>query len=398
MRRPLSLLSAGLFTLAVGVPALLIGNSAVLAAPLAGAPNTYCADPDTDPSMDTGAGTMITCDTEVTNTITGIDPITGVPSGSSVVKVTECTGPANGRLDPNDLTCTTDPNQIHVGLVTYVEQCNYVGYGGGNVLECSVDVTNRWVGVTPQTIDNASVNQCNVPQFAGLDKTGCNPFPATTPNATVTQCNDSSYGGGQEDFNCIATGNTTTASLGVTVNQCNNSNYGGGSWLNCSASITNQLVALPTPTPTTPPTATATAVPPTASPTATPPTGPTATPTVAPTQTAAPTGTANASPTAIPAATPTGTAPVAPTATATNAPNRTPRATAIATPTTPAVIVSGITPRPELPDTSASGQLTPELAPGLPLTMIGLFLISMLVWPLWKTYVSRRALKEVKLD
>ncbi|CAN5621979.1 hypothetical protein BH23CHL10_BH23CHL10_12670 [soil metagenome] len=75
---------------------------------------------------------------------------------------------------------------------------------------------------------------------------------------TITQCNDSSYGGGQEDFNCIATG-SVTASLDVTVNQCNNSNYGGGSWLNCSANLTTSFVAggsSATPTPSESPSAT----------------------------------------------------------------------------------------------------------------------------------------------
>ena len=65
----------------------LLTVSPATAAPIAGAPTTYCGDPDTDPSMDTGAGTMITCDTTVTNTITAIDPGTGVASGSAVIEV-----------------------------------------------------------------------------------------------------------------------------------------------------------------------------------------------------------------------------------------------------------------------------------------------------------------------
>lgn len=261
MRRPISTFFAGLFAFALVASPVAV-PPAVDAAPIAGAPITYCGDPDTDPSMDTGAGTMITCDTTITNTITAIDPVTGVASGTAVVSVTECVGPANGRLDPNDLTCTTDEQNL-TELVVAVEQCNGVGYGGGNVLECSVSVVNEFVGVTPEAIGAATVNQCN---GSAPDTTGCDPFPATTTNGTITQCNDSSHGGGQEDFNCIASG-TTTASLSVTVDQCNNSNYGGGSWLTCTASLTNTVTAEEIPTPTPTPTAAPTLA---AAPTATP--------------------------------------------------------------------------------------------------------------------------------
>jgi hypothetical protein len=247
MRRFLTVLLPSLFAIILLAASSLSATSPVSAAPIAGAPTTYCGDPDTDPSMSTGAGTMITCNTTITNTITGIHPVTGVASGSSVISVTECVGPASGRLDPSFLTCSTDAQNL-VNLVTSVDQCNGVGYGGGNVLECDVDVINNFVGVTPAVVSAATVNQCN---DSAPDTTGCNPFPASTTTATITQCNNSSYGGGQEDFNCIASG-TTTASLNVLVNQCNDSNYGGGSWLNCSASLTNNVIpaaATPTPAP-----------------------------------------------------------------------------------------------------------------------------------------------------
>jgi len=360
MRRPLSLLLAGLFAFAVVTPALLIGDSPASAAPIAGAPTTYCADPDTDPSMDTGAGTMITCDTRVENTITGFDPITLVATGTSVVSVTECTGPANGRLDPSDLTCAVD-EQILVNLVTHVDQCNEVGYGGGNVLECHVEVINRFVGVTPQAILDATVNQCNVPQDAGLDKTGCDPFPATTPNATVTQCNDSSYGGGQEDFNCIATGNTTTASLSVTVNQCNNSNYGGGSWLNCSASISNEIIPGETSPPTNGPTNGPTQAP-TNAPTQAPTNGPTNAPTNAPTQ--APTNGPTNAPTQAPTQAPTNGPTLAPSDARTIAPDSAPTAAPFA-----------------LPDTNTgAGPSAQQRGSGTPLFMIGLLALAVVAW------------------
>ena len=368
MRRPLTLLVAGLFTLAVVSTTVLLDNSPVSAAPIAAAPITYCADPDTDPSMDTGAGTMITCVTEITNTVTAIDPISGVASGTAHVKVTECTGPANGRLDPNDLTCTEDEQDL-VNLVTHVDQCNEVGYGGGNVLECSVDVTTIFVGVTPEAILAATVNQCNVPQDAGLDTTGCDPFPATTTNATITQCNDSSYGGGQEDFNCIATGSTTSASLSVTVNQCNNSNYGGGSWLNCSATVLNNLQAEePTPTPTVAPT-------------------PTAAPTLAPTPTAAPTLAATSTPTAVPTVAPT----LAATSTPTLAPTLAPTSTPTLAPTPTAASQPDVAPTasPGLPDTSTTfGSVPQRGSAGLLMLIIGILVLSL---PLWKIYTQRVA-------
>ena len=76
MRRPISLLVSAFFAVTLlAVPSAII-SSPVSAAPIASAPTVYCGDPTTDGSVDTGAGTTITCDTQVTNTITGIDPVT----------------------------------------------------------------------------------------------------------------------------------------------------------------------------------------------------------------------------------------------------------------------------------------------------------------------------------
>jgi hypothetical protein len=408
MRRPLVFLYSALLAVALVSAASLIATSAALAAPIAGAPTTYCADPDTDPSMDTGAGTMITCDTKVTNTIASINPISGVAHGSAVVRVTECTGPANGRLDPSVLTCTSDRQNLS-HLVTRVDQCNGVGYGGGNVLECSVDVINNFVGVTPQAIHSATVNQCN---GSAPVTTGCNPFPATTTSATITQCNNSSYGGGQEDFNCDASG-TATASLSLTVNQCNDSNYGGGSWLNCSASLDNNVIAAPTPTPTATSTATPTATP-TGAPTPTPTGAPTPTPTNAPTPTptGAPTPTPTGAPTPTPTNAPTPTPTVAPTPTPTGAPTNTPRSTATPTATSPLTptatptlaptaiptatstpkpheVIPGPTTKPELPDTSVVNQLAPQTGGSDFLLLIGLFVLAV---PLSSMYLKRHAI------
>ena len=221
---------------------------------------------------------MIKCDVEITNTIDAIDADTGIATGSSVVRVTECTGPAVGRLDSSFLTCATDTKSLGA-LVSRVYQCNGVGYGGGNVLECRVEVINDFSGVIPQALSAVTVDQC---VGSAPVTTGCSPFPASVTNAVITQCNGSSYGGGQEDFNCVA-GGTTTASFTVTVDQCNDSNYGGGSWLNCSANLVNNIESdEATPTPTAAPTATPTATP-SPTPTDAPTDAPTATPSPAPT-------------------------------------------------------------------------------------------------------------------
>ena len=407
MRRPYVFIFTAVFAATLMSATAFLSSSPAIAAPIADAPITYCADPDTDPSMDTGAGTMITCVTEVTNTVTAIN--SGVATGTAHVRVTECRGPANGRLDPSDLTCTTDEKDL-VGLVTRVDQCNEVGYGGGNVLECSVDVTTNFVGVSPQAILDATVNQCNVPQFAGLDKTGCNPYPATTTNATVTQCNDSSYGGGQEDFNCIApNANETTSALSVEVNQCNNSNYGGGSWLNCRTDLAVEVFLQETPPPTEVPTAspapTATASPAptsTASPAPTPTEAPTAviTPSPAPV-TPAPTGDVNPTPTAVNTSTP---APVTPAPTGDVNPTPTAVNTSTPAPVTPAPTGDVTTPAPtgdvnatatpseaatdtpELPDTSTSG------TPGGTPTVVSLLLLAsllLLTITAWKSLAPR---------
>ena len=112
MRRFFTIFGPGLFAFAILAASSLTSTSPASAAPIAGAPITYCGDPDTDPSMSTGAGTMITCDTTITNTVTAIDPGTGVATGTSVVSVTECVGPAAGRLNPAFLTCTPDAQSL----------------------------------------------------------------------------------------------------------------------------------------------------------------------------------------------------------------------------------------------------------------------------------------------
>jgi hypothetical protein len=178
------------------------------------------------------------CEVTIVNTITP----TG---GSATVTVRECTGSAGVP----ETACTTD-TQTLTEPVTAVTQCNASVNGGGGVLRCSVTVTNNFVGIdaAPTAV---TVNQC-----VGSGESGaigativCDPFPATTSGATITQCNGSANGGTLVGLICSASG-TQSAGLAVTINQCNGSANGGGNLLVCSASIQNNTVAAPTPTPT----------------------------------------------------------------------------------------------------------------------------------------------------
>ena len=103
MRRPLTLASLFLFACAMASVPLFASTVATSAAPLPRQPTTYCGDPGTDGSMDTGAGTMITCVTKVTNTITGINLVTGAVSGSALCQGHGMHGP---RVWPTASRCS----------------------------------------------------------------------------------------------------------------------------------------------------------------------------------------------------------------------------------------------------------------------------------------------------
>src|SRR5580704_927212 len=88
-----------------------------------------------------------------------------------------------------------------------------------------------------------SVNQCNGIVYGGGSTQVCDPTSSTT-SATVTQCNGSAYGGGtyggETTVACTVTGGTSA--LPVTVNQCNGTGYGGGSAITCTSTFTNNFI------------------------------------------------------------------------------------------------------------------------------------------------------------
>jgi hypothetical protein len=231
--------SRSLFSL-VGAALLLVGSLGFAggAAAAAGA-TTTCSN-----GVDDTPGLGLICRITVVNTITS-------NGGSAKVTIRECHGAAG---DPS-AACTLTVTNLNV-LVTTVNQCNNSTNGGGGTLRCSVQVTNKFVGLSTGATA-ATINQC-VGSGDGIAN-NCDPFPATTSGATITQCNGSANGGTLVNLECTATG-TKPSSHGVRINQCNNSTNGGGALVICSANITNIHVALApsasaTPGPTPPDTA-----------------------------------------------------------------------------------------------------------------------------------------------
>jgi hypothetical protein len=198
------------------------------------APTTTCSNntPNT-------AGLGVICEVTVVNTITAI-------GGTATVTVRECHGAANDA----EADCVTT-TEVLSEPVTAVTQCNDI-LAGGSTLECSVDVTNNFVGFDPSPTA-ATVNQCVGSSQGGGIQLICDPVQSTT-SATITQCNGSGNGGGLvAGSTCTATG-TQSAALAVTINQCNGSANGGGAFIVCSANIeNNQVAGAPTATPTTTP-------------------------------------------------------------------------------------------------------------------------------------------------
>jgi hypothetical protein len=219
MRRPISLVSAGLVAFAMMAAASLGAAAPTSAATIA--PTTTCNNA-------LGNGGAL-CEVTVVNTITP----TG---GSSVVTVRECTGSAG--VPTTSCTNTTTPlNQP----VTAVTQCNGSINGGGGTLLCSVFVTNNFVGFTASATA-VTVNQCVGSVTTGTVK-ACSPYPANTSGAAITQCNGSGNGGGTS-LTCTATG-SQSAGLVVKINQCNGSTNGGGTRTVCSARMLNNVVSSP---------------------------------------------------------------------------------------------------------------------------------------------------------
>ena len=161
----------------------------ILVSAAATAPAVSQCDP---PAFPTGAGFQVTCFVTVENTMTS----QGVTS--STVTATACLA-AVGVLPPSGCTTTVTTSSQ---LVTSVDQCNGVVYGGGSNVTCSVTAIN------------------NIP------------VGTSTSGVTVDQCIGSGTGGGtQPTVVCSPLGSTTSA----TITQCNGSGNGGVPRCGCSA-------------------------------------------------------------------------------------------------------------------------------------------------------------------
>jgi hypothetical protein len=201
----------------------------------AGAATAPVVDQCNPPAYPTEAGQEVNCNVTINNTVT--------PAGAtnSTVTVTACLAAA-GVLPPFGCTTTvTTSNQ----LVTSVNQCNAIVYGGGSNITCNVSIINVIAAGTP--LAGATVNQCIGSGTGG----GTQPTVVCAPNgsttsATVTQCNGSGNGGGGTTrVKCTVSGGGTA--LPVTINQCNGSSNGGGSTVTCATTIANNFVALSPP-------------------------------------------------------------------------------------------------------------------------------------------------------
>lgn len=275
----------------------------------AAAPVTQCND-DTDSNV---GGQGIACSVTVVNYLTSTGTLDGTLP--STVTVTRCVGAA-GPISQGAGTCTTTTT-TSAEPVTQVRQCNGSANGGGGVMFCSVTITNHFVTSPATAPSPATVYQCVGSEITGPGAPAiCT--PENTPGvtsvgaATVGQCNGSGNGGTSVGFICtVAGGSTTTVELPLNIDQCNDSANGGGSLVNCSATVTNDVLPASTGTPTSPagsPTAspTVTQTPGPGTPTVTPPpgTGTPASPAGSPTGSASPTPAATTSATPSPGATP----------------------------------------------------------------------------------------------
>ncbi len=135
-------------------------------------------------------------------------------------------------------------------VVTSVKQCNNSDNDTGQLITCSVSITNNISADTPGTRSTATVNQC-VGSATGGGSYGanpallCSPQPAATTNATITQCNGSATGGGST-AHCTVPGSRVSSALRVRVNQCNGTGNAGGVLLTCSARIVTNIIAAST--------------------------------------------------------------------------------------------------------------------------------------------------------
>ncbi len=192
------------------------------------------------PAFPTGAGFQVTCTITVDNTVTSAGATTSRVTGTACLA-------AAGVLPPFGCTTTvTASNQ----LVTSVNQCNGIAYGGGSNVMCKVAVVNTTPAGT--SAPGVSVDQCIGSGTGGGTQPTvvCSPSASTT-NATVTQCNGSGNGGGASTrVKCTVTGGATA--LPMTITQCDGSANGGGSTVSCTTAFSNNYEAASQSTTTTP--------------------------------------------------------------------------------------------------------------------------------------------------
>jgi hypothetical protein len=234
MQRYLVLIVAAVTVLGVLVLGGFFGTQGASAA--ATAPAAAQCDP---PAFPTGAGFQVTC------TITIDDTATAAGATSSTVTATACLAAAGVTPPLGCTTTVTTSNQ----LVTSVNQCNGIVFGGGSNVTCDVSVVDTVP--TGATTSGVTVNECVGSGTGGGTQPTllCAPVASTT-NATVTQCNGSGNGGGASTrVQCDVTG--ATAAEPITINQCNGSSNGGGSTVTCATTFTNNFVAAAPTAPTT---------------------------------------------------------------------------------------------------------------------------------------------------
>lgn len=220
-RRPLRLLLAVFASVvaAFGASVLMLESSSTPASAASLAIN-QCNGINNTPGLTTS------CSVTVVNTLTDDPATTG--SVSTVNGVT---------------TTSTD-------IVTSVTQCNTSSRGGGGTLQCSVHIINNIAMSGPGAAATATISQCNgnQPDGLGTAPNTCNPVANAGSGATIFQCNNRTGDGGglvtaAPDFSHCSASGTVSSSLPVTVNQCNeDAADGGGARVNCSTTITTNVV------------------------------------------------------------------------------------------------------------------------------------------------------------
>jgi hypothetical protein len=217
-------------------------------------------------------GQGIRCTVTIVNYVTSTGTIDAVtPSTVTVTRCTGAAGPIAAGIAP-PVVCNTTTT-ISVEPITLVDQCNDSGGGGGGVVICTATVTNHFTGAPLAAPVGATLYQCDGSDTTGPAVLSCTPTNSGASNVTdvtVGQCTGSGNGGTTVEFACsMDPASTMTSTLPINVQQCNGSANGNGapSRMNCTSTVTNDVILAATATPTaTPVPPTATLVPPTATP------------------------------------------------------------------------------------------------------------------------------------